>query len=253
MFMFMFMFMLMAAPVHANLREGLVGWWRLDEATTANAVDSSIYGKTLTTVQTAVVQNCPRGRCRNFNGTTDYLTVGNVSELSFTDNFTLSAWIYPTAYHTVGYFGLKNVIFTKETGGCVTVNYLMQVDNATTLRFIKRTGAEALISYGFGGLASLTNVWTLVTMVISGGNVSLYTNGVLRSSLAVAVISPGVNDVLAFGSFNPGVSQTETLFTGNIDDIRIYNRALSAAEVADLYSTGAVWKKAVFKNMKMNQ
>ena len=67
MFMLMFMFMLMmlmASPTHANIREGLVGWWKMEEATGVNLVDSSGNGNTGTVVNNPTsTKDCARGEC----------------------------------------------------------------------------------------------------------------------------------------------------------------------------------------------
>ena len=81
---------LLPYQAHADLRNGLVGWWKFDEAS-GNAIDSSSQGNTGTVTGTTVVLNCKRGRCRSFNGTSDHITLGTFTGLG-TSNRSVSVW-----------------------------------------------------------------------------------------------------------------------------------------------------------------
>lgn len=98
-----------------------------------------------------------------------------------------------------------------------------------TLRFaIKNGGAEQIVETS----VMPSNQWRHVTITRNGNTARLYTNGVLAASSAAVTISPA--------SFNPalnflGRSQySDPLFNGRLDDLFIYNHALSDAEVLAL-------------------
>lgn len=213
-----------------NLQNGLVGWWKFD----GNANDSSgynnngtVYNATLTTDRLGYAQ-----RAYTFSGATNsYIDAGTNSSLSFSGDFSLSAWINPTSYHTTGYYGLKNEFLAR--GPASTYNYALQAADATTVQFIKRTGAEGLQFYTFSNVPSLTNKWTLVTATIHGSTLSLYINGSLFGTQTVGTIGPGANDTLYLGSVS---GNSEMAFTGSVDEIRIYNRAINATEAKTLYT-----------------
>lgn len=211
------------------LLNGLIGWWRFN----GNANDSSktgyngsIVGATLTADRFGTAN-----KAYSFSGAPQYISRTAATALNLTDNFTLSAWIYPTGYHTTGYFGLKNCFIAK--GPATTYNYVMQINDANTIAFCKRTGSESLQFKTFTGLPDMTNVWTLVTMVITGNFVNLYLNGVYQNQLSVFSIGPGASDTFFMGA---GSSNSETGFIGSLDDIRIYNRVLTAGEIATMYN-----------------
>lgn len=215
-----------------SLGSGLVGYWPFN----GNAKDATPYTTNMTLLGNTALATDRRGRSNSaysFDGTGDYMqNITPNTAVSFTNNFTLAGWIYPTAYHTTGYFNLKNGILAK--GPASTFNYALQATDATTISFIKRTSPEGLIFFNFTGIPSMTNNWTHVLVTITGGNLSLYVNGTLHSSQAITNIAAGPSDVLYFGSDAGG--NAEGHFYGKLDDLRIYNRALNTAEISALAS-----------------
>lgn len=211
------------------LLRGLIGWWRFN----GNANDSSITGYNCSVVGATLTTDRfgTPNMAYSFSGAPQYLLKTAATKLNLTDNFTVSAWIRPTAYHTTGYFGLKNCIIAK--GPATTYNYVIQIDSATSISFIKRTGPESIQFKTFSGLSDLTNTWSLITTVVTGGFVNLYINGVYQNQVSVSNIEPGTSDAFFIGT---GASNIETSFIGSIDDVRIYNRTLSIAEISTLYS-----------------
>lgn len=214
---------------------GVMAVWPMNGTSDASGNSPNLVGYNVTP---ATGQNGLANNAYGFNGTNAYMDGGTSTNFTFTNNFTLSAWIYPTGYHTVGTYGLMNGIIAR--GPATTYNYALELKDSTTISFIKRTGAEGLQFNNFTGVPTLTNKWTLVTAVVAGGNVTLYINGqVFGSSPIVGSIAGAANDRLFIGTTG-GNSNPETLFIGSIDDVRIINRALHAADVIDLYADGAL-------------
>lgn len=212
---------------------GVAGWWPMngdasDLSGTGN--DGTTNGVSLTNGEDGL-----QNSAYSFSGSGSYIDGGTSTSLAFTDNFTLSAWINPTGYHTAGYYGLKNGIIAR--GPASTYNYALQATNNTTISFIKRTGAESLVFYNFSGLTDLTNTWTLVTVTVKSSTLTLYINGTVAGTATVGSIAGASGDRLIIGSDT--TNQTETMFIGSIDDVRIYSRALSGSEAAGLYASGA--------------
>lgn len=169
---------------------------------------------------------------------------GTSTFLDFTDNFSFSAKVKPTNYQPNGFFGLRNGIIGKGSGS--TVNWAMQLKDATTVEFIKRTGSEALQFRTFTGIPTMTDRWTTLTMTITGGYVNLYVNGVFFRELAVANIAPQANDPFHIGSITSGSSVADTVFIGYIDDVRVYDHVLSAQEVLTVHQSGEAPATAFF-------
>lgn len=176
------------------------------------------------------------------DGTNDYMDVPNGiplgSPISLTDNFTIEQVFKPTAYQTSSYFGLANMLIQKGTAS--TYNYATQAVNDTTFRFTKRTSPENLQNHNFTVPSMLDKV-NVVTIVIQNGNdsandtVSCYHNSNFISTLAISGLALAAvnNEPLYLG----GLSSTQyTSFIGSFYSVRIYNRALTSAEIAQNFN-----------------
>ena len=151
---------------------------------------------------------------------------------------TISAWTYTgtTAHQYFIYHGL----------GCSTwASYYLSIGGN------ENTNLPSKYAFGFGttvnaatnnNLASvgnaLTNQWVLVTGTYNGSLMSLYINGVLNNT-ASASGAPWNSRENLYIATDPGCGVRGPL-SGKVDDLRIYNRALSAQEVAQLYAQGSV-------------
>jgi hypothetical protein len=174
-----------------------------------------------------------------FNGTTNYVNSPSypvTAPFSFyTGSFTLEATFKPIAYQTSSYFGLTNMVLLK--GPASTFNYVMQVTSDTSVSFIKRGSAESL-QYNTFTVPSMLNKInnTVFTINATGTTVTCYLNGNLIGSLAITgtPIEPNTpNDFLLIGALG---GTAATYFTGNIYNIRIYNKTLNAEEVQQNYN-----------------
>ena len=166
----------------------------------------------------------------SFNWTSNYFNKNNLySKIFLNDKFTLSAWVNPSSYHTVSYYWLKNIVFSKWAGS--TYNYAIQISNKNTVSFIKRNSDEHLRFTDFTWIDDLTNKWTNISMVIDNGYVSLFIDWKFYESKAILEIISSESD-----SFYIWWSSVDEMkFIWDIDDIRIYNRVLSEKELENLY------------------
>jgi hypothetical protein len=160
------------------------------------------------------------GNAMSFNGTNQYISVPDNPTLRFTasQSFTLSTWVYMAALP----FKWSSIV-TKSRD--VSPWYGLYVDATNHWEFAGPTNVVSTTKATAG-------VWHLVTAVQDGtaGTRALYVDGVLvGSGLAQAANGSGVLEIGAAAS-------TGEYFKGIIDDVRIYNRALSATEVASVYT-----------------
>jgi hypothetical protein len=191
---------------------GLVGWWKMNEAS-GNVADSSGNGFTGTVTGTTVVAG-RSGYGRSLNGTaSDYITVTENDALDPTA-ITISAWINPVA--ATGNFVNKgdNLGYRFRT-----------LSGSTTVQFLDRGGTNTLTSTA----NSITpGIWQHVSVTGDSSGLKIYINGVLNNSNAVAYGGPNTAVNLIMGYYNaPG---TEA-YNGSMDNVQIYNRALTASEI----------------------
>jgi YD repeat-containing protein len=167
------------------------------------------------------------GNALQFDGTNDYVSLGNPAELNFTGAITLSAWIKPEATD-----GLRNIIahgHATSPAGEVHLrinNGSYQVGSWNGTNYF----ASAAIPTGDVG------TWVHLTGVYDpdAGQWRLYRNGQLLASAVHATGAVAVNGNWAIGARGTG---TERFFQGAIDEVRIYSRALDAGEIGVLAAT----------------
>jgi hypothetical protein len=206
--------------------DGLVGHWKLDE-TSGTFADSS--GNGLTGTQSGGVVYASAGVlgvAAGFDGINDYIDLGNV--LGFTGSFSISAWVYldnPTAsqdhfINKLGGGGARDWTFYNDFGGPA---FIIAIDANNT--------------NSLWGSAFSQQVWTHVAAVYDAGNraMHIYQNGLLDVSDTSANV-PGSIYASANGVRIGSRASTGAYYDGRLDDIRVYDRALSADEIAAIYS-----------------
>ncbi len=152
----------------------------------------------------------------SFNGTTDWIKIPNSATLSFPNKYSFEAWVKPTRQQSV------KIVQKGDWDGCGLGQDLYHGFLASVYMGNFNT---SVISWG-GGQPAL-NTWYHLAGVYDGTTLYLYVNGVLRNS--TPVISPLVNNArtISIGSDNGG----QKFFQGLIDEVSIWNTALTAQQV----------------------
>lgn len=156
----------------------------------------------------------------DFKGTTDWVTVANAGTLGLTTAMTLEAWVYPRALS-----GWNTVVMKETTGGLAYALYAN--DNSPwPASYVRMTGASN--STGVSGTSALSlNTWTHLAATYDGATLKLFVNGTLASSQAASGVMTASTGPLHIG----GNTIWGEYFTGVIDEVRIYSRALTGAEI----------------------
>lgn len=210
-----------AVPNFAHpLSQGLVGWWLFNEQGGIKANDISGRGNNGTLIGGPTWNN----QSLSFDGTNDYVVTGNYAT-SNSSPMTWSVWVNPTATSNN-----TNGIIGYSTTSPERIALVSGHSGANTDKWAIYTPGSGYI---FGSTHGL-NQWYHLVMVFDGTNVSLYVNGVLDISPTAASYTAGTIP-FAFGRFYYNLNGY--YFPGSLDDVRVYNRALSAAEVQQLYET----------------
>lgn len=223
---------------------GLVGYWTFDGPKTnwetGTIQDSSGQGYTaqmsgMSTITSPVAGKV--GQALEFSGgTTAYLTAGDITQLNSASAFTLSGWARQTASNEARVFAGKGdsgtALILTETYS--DGNWYVEVRNGgTTYAYLP--------SYKTYAPAGSWFHWAMVyngTAATDAGKLKLYINGV-EMSLTYAGPIPSTTANLSGKPFTIGYNGYVPTWTwrGAQDDVRVYNRALSTAEIRALYQS----------------
>jgi len=168
------------------------------------------------------------GNGLSFDGINDYLAVPDLSSLDIiTSTITIEAWVYPTAN------GTSAVILSKDS------SYEIVLDNGV---FKAAVETSAPGSWARGGSQTVPlNQWSHLVFVHNDTSWKFYRNGAEVESIApggsqTGNITPSDRQ-LGIGGRDNG-SGWDSFFAGIIDEVKVYNRALSATEVTNRYNSG---------------
>jgi hypothetical protein len=209
------------------MTDDAIAWWKLNETVAGPVVDTQGNHDGVN-VNALINQTGKFGKAYSFDGTGDYITVAHATDL---DNLmsdvshpaTFCAWVYLTA-------NKRNTIFGKED------QFEISIDPANDLIY--------LASWGSGdqniAFTCETGKWYFIVVQFTGidigGNLKkLYVDGEYIGPIAGGTRAATTN-TLYIGRCS---AATERDFGGLIDEIRIYNRILSDAEILGLYHSNA--------------
>lgn len=146
-------------------------------------------------------------------------TVAHNALLNVTNQITIATWIKPATFS-----GVKRIV--DKFNGSAAGNFILDL-NSAALRFFVGSGS---LQYTVTGIP--VNTWFHVAATYDGTVTTLYVNGIIRNSTSAVMggLTPNTSP-LKVGLDQFGSSP----FAGAIDDIKIYGRSLTAAEVLDLY------------------
>lgn len=203
---------------------GPVGHWALNEGSGGTTVDSTPHGVTGTLVNGPTWTAGHQGNALELDGTDDRLDLGNPSHLRLTGAMTLSAWVWIDSF-------LGNGRIVNKQGGSTNRGWSLNVESGGFASFQVASSASALVLVN--GTALPAGQWVhLAGTYEPGVALRLYVNGVLNASLTTGVPGSQRDSTLnvAVGD-RPGGG---TPFNGKVDEVRIYDRVLSAAELQAL-------------------
>jgi glucose/arabinose dehydrogenase len=200
---------------------GLVAAYGFNEGAGGTVADSSGNGLTGTISGATWTTAGRSGNALVFDGVNDWVTVADHASLDLTTGMTLAAWVFPTA-HGNGVW--RNVIIKERTGG-EAYNLYSNVDLNVPQVWIDPNANTWLDARGTSQLP--LNAWTHLAATFNGSTLILYVNGVQVGSRAVSGAILTSTGALRIG----GNSVWGEFFQGRIDEIRIYNRALTQPEI----------------------
>jgi hypothetical protein len=224
---------LTTAYVDAQLQNGLVGYWSFDEGTGTEASDSSRNGNTANLVNgPSWIASGAIAGALSFDGVDDYVSFPSQAQ----STISISAWVYahltpgnvfPRIIDMPGY-----VLFLAEPGA--------PSSNSQSLGFISKRSAQDG-EWDTPANTMVYNSWNHVAVVYDSSSISnnadLYINGV-KQTISKIALPQGTQTANEGEGIIGNRIPLNRGWDGLIDELRIYNRALSAAEIVSLYDQG---------------
>jgi hypothetical protein len=204
------------APIEAGSDSiGLVAAYGFDEGRGAKAKDASGRANNGTTADTAWVSG-KYGSALSFNGSSSAVTIPGTGSLDLTYGMTLEAWVKPNAAGP----SWRTVLFKEQPTG---MDYALYTSNDAGLP----TGQSQIRGEQnvVGPSAIPLGAWTYLAATYDGSTERLYVNGTQVASIPLANSIEVSNGNLKIG----GNSQWSEWYSGVIDEVRVYNRALPQA------------------------
>lgn len=213
----------------SNVGSGLIAYWTFDETNGATLADASGHG------HHAALQNAVAvagnigvvGGSFNFDGINDFAIVPHAAELNLADQASISVWISPRRLMVAGD---RSRIVRKD------INF-----DFTTLSI----GARVMM-YGNNKAEYLapanslnTNLWQHFAVVVKDGTIQFFKNGRSLAPAMPGTLGPENLRDLIIGNFGNDMS-VPRLFDGFMDELGIWNRALTVEEVDGIYQNGLV-------------
>ncbi len=219
---------------------GLIAYWSADEKTgtiwhqvntesgLVNTTNQGTwYGNTTLNYSVGKI-----GNAITFDGVNDYVNVGNAASLNgITGNLSIECWINPKSYGSpdstiLSKGGTGNNYYQQYSIGLSGSGLGIYIGNSTNNGYFLELVTATSISL---------NQWTHFVFTLSGTSGVVYINGAQNNTAATS-------GARTTNTYNVLIGQRGTtgfplFFNGTIDEVHIYNRALSSSEIAIAYNT----------------
>ena len=222
----MIIFLVVATPpaAFADITTGLVGFWPF----TGDAQDASgngNHGSLVNAPTLTVDRHGVQDAAFHFNGLNTRIDVAPSASLAApTTAITMAAYIRRDGWGMVG--SQYNPILTKSIAAANDFQYRFIVSQSGLGTSLNSWNTSGSLPFDF-----LEDVWYHVASTWEADTLKSYVNGILMESTYLPTTIVPDTHTLSIGSDVPGVLE---IFYGDIDEVRIYSRALSPADIAEL-------------------
>lgn len=212
--------------------DGLIANWKLRETSGTTASDSSPqqnHGTYINGVLLGAAGPYPGAgsKAANFDGTNDYVSIPNENLYDLTGPMTVAAWIKVDQFHVA-----EQAIVTKGNNAW----RLQRAGSTNRLNF----RCERLSPNSLDSAVDINDgLWHHVAGVYTGSQLQIYIDGILNNSVNATGTIQTNNREVQIARNSQGAARP---FDGSIHDVRIYDRALTPAEIAELYGLIGYWK-----------
>jgi Concanavalin A-like lectin/glucanases superfamily/Bacterial Ig domain len=219
-----------AVTVSNTTLSGPIAVYSFNQGSDTTAADSSGNGLTGTLFGTAWTSAGKYGNALSFNGTSSYVDLGNPARLNGTGSMTWAAWVLATG--TPRDDG-QIISKSNETGGW----QLKTSPDTGPHTFGVKVSGGAATAQRYSITVRALNTWYHVAGVYNATTLTLdiYVNGILDNGILRGIIPS--SQVIPNINANIGRRAAGYYCNGIVDDVRVYDRALSQAEIRTIMNT----------------
>ena len=222
------------AQWEASLETDLVSWYKLDETSGDTAVDSvnNYNGTTTTDINNLSTEDSVIGRAFDFREKDEWIDLGNgLNELITTGDFTVNLWINPRALPNSD----GDVFYMGTQSGYTDLFRINPRADKVRYQFVK---GNSVITVTSDSNIPIDN-WTMVTVVRSGTTGIMYFNGEHEINATDSRIDTNVNSGTTYSAIGKIPQNSQHAFDGIVDEVGIWERALTTSEIEALYNNGS--------------
>ncbi len=203
-----------------------MGVWKFDEGTGSLANDGSQYGNDgiLTNMEETDWVDGVSGKALIFDGVDEFVNVSDNPGLNMTE-FTIEAWINLSTLDK--WQGIVSKAIANSVAG---IAYHYRISDLNYVQVYVSDGTST--NYAYSSTPLEANTWYHVAVTSSGSEFKFYLDGLPDGQAAQGVIPQTVGAPIRIGSH-----ANEHYFDGAIDEVNIWNRVLSDAEILESYSS----------------
>jgi chitodextrinase len=206
-----------ATTKSTQVPSGLVAAYAFNEGAGANVGDSSGLGNNGTVTNTTWAAGGKFGGALSFNGTNALVTIPNSTSLQLTTAMTLEAWVNPSAVTS----DWRDVIYKGDD------NYYLEGTSFNASRPDAGGTFSGANANAYGSDALAANTWSHLALTYDGTTLRLFVNGTQTGSQTRTGSIATSSNPLQIG----GDSLWGQYFKGLIDEVRVYNTALTTAQL----------------------
>jgi hypothetical protein len=224
---------------------GLVGWWHFNSEDGGQTTEDSSSSSNTGTISSAAWSSSGKlgstaYNALSFDGSDDYVSVADSASVSMTEDITISAWVKLSSLTGCQAILSKDDVTLSQRGYALLWNH---ASYANKLIFsVSSTGASFTGGILNSSFSPTAGEWFQVAAILDAeSSMKIYVNGDdTTGSYEVGSLPSAIfdnNRALLIGC-NENNATGQNYLNGLIDEVRLYNRAISAAEVSTLYKSG---------------
>ena len=172
------------------------------------------------------------GQAISLDGDWDYVLCGGTfASVTASASKTIMAWVNSNTIDYSGSIDMNGRIITLYRDDGYSGFTILAVGNPATWQSVYAKGVNDW-EWLDSKVPVTADEWTHIALVQNGADVNIYINGILENSVSEAAVPPVYSPPNAdIGAFDQGGNTMRNFFSGSIDDVRIYNHALTKDEI----------------------